>query len=131
MPSSANVWDMSDHPCRRAKTLAAWLVRHRGLSIMVARLKKIDSVATHQAHQPVLLRDPARPSSFQKMLERLGLANPGEWLTQHGLDQIQHPQGNLAIGLNPVAEVLAEFRVENSLSRSPRSLGYFTALGQD
>ena len=94
-------------------------------------MKKIDPVASHKVDQAVLLGDPTRPGSCQKMPQRFGLANPGKWIKQHGFHQIQHPQGNLAIGFNPVAKVLAEFRLENGLSRRPRLSLHFTALRQD
>jgi hypothetical protein len=51
---------------------------------MVARLKKIDPVASHPVNQSVFLGDPTRPGSCQKMPQRFGLANPGEWIAQHG-----------------------------------------------
>ena len=94
---------------------------------MVARLQKIDAVASHKVDQTVLIRDPARPSSGQKMSQRFGLASAGEWLTQHCFDQIQDPHGDLAIGCNPIAKILAEFRVENGLSWRPRLLRDLTA----
>ena len=82
---------------------------------MVARLQKIDTIASHQIDQPMLVGNAPRPASRQNVPQRFGLSDPGERLTQHGLHELQHPQSNLAIGFNPVAKVLAELGVENGL----------------
>jgi hypothetical protein len=93
-------------------------------------LKELDPVASHQIHQSVLAADPTRPGSRQNVLQRFGLANSRERLTQDGLDQGQNSQANLTIGFDPVAEVLTKLGVENGVSRNTRVLSLLTLLGQ-
>lgn len=39
------------------------------------------------------------------MLQRFGFANAGEGISQNGLDEIQSPESDLAIHLDPVPEI--------------------------
>lgn len=67
----------------------------------------------------MLLCQTSRPSARREILQSFGLADAGEWLTQNSLDDLEGPQRDSAISLDPIAEVLAELGLE---------YGYATAL---
>lgn len=53
------------------------------------------------------------------MLQRLGLANAGEGISQNGLDEVQSPQSDFAINLDPMPEILPELRLKNGDPLAP------------
>ena len=65
----------------------------------------------------MLLGNPPRPRTREKMLQRLGFTDPVERIAKHGLDKIQDPQGDLTIDLDPSTQVLAKLCVEDWFSR--------------
>ena len=54
-------------------------------------------------------------NSRRQILERLRFANTGEWIAHHRLDQLERAQCNLAIGLNPVDQILTKLRLKNCI----------------
>ena len=58
---------------------------------MEAALQDDKQVVLNRADQPVLLVDASRPSASQLVLERLGLADPGERLAERVADQLVDP----------------------------------------
>jgi hypothetical protein len=46
------------------------------------------------------------------------------------LNQLQNPKRDLPIALNPVAKILAEFRMENCFSVAGKPFFRLTTLGQ-
>jgi hypothetical protein len=96
-----------------------------GRSVVVTRLEEVDHVGRHPIYQPVLLGQPARPDAALHVAEGLGLADATERIAQHGLDQIERPQGHLAVGTRPVPQVLAKLGLKDrevlrlSLTRHP------------
>ena len=65
----------------------------------------------------MFLRDSPRPHVRAKILQRLGVADSLEWVAQYGFDEIEETRGCAAFGLNPVAEILDELRMEDRLPR--------------
>ena len=87
---------------------------------MVAGLEKLDAVSEDLVDEAVRLVDPARPNMASKVFERFWLANAGEGISQNRLDQIQDAERRLAIGVDPVAEILEAFVLQD---RGPGALG--------
>jgi hypothetical protein len=90
---------------------------------MIARLKKVDPTLTNKVDQPMLLRNAPRPDTRPQIFQRLGLANADKRFTDDHFDEIEDPKRHRPIGLNPMAEILAELRVENcfATTRGPGS----------
>ena len=88
-------------------------------SVVVAGLEKLDAVSEDFVNEAIRLVDPTRPHVASEVFERFWLANTGEGISQHCLDQIQDAQGSLAIGVDPVAEILEAFVLQD---RGPRAL---------
>src|SRR5258705_13690567 len=95
---------------------------------MITGLKEIDPVFAHQVDDAMLLRQPTRPRARQRIFKRLWLANSTKWIIHNGFDELKGLQCHFAVGLNPKAQVFAEFFVEYSQARplshgssSPRS----------
>jgi hypothetical protein len=80
---------------------------------VVPRLKEIDAPLADEVHDPVLLREPARPGARGQILQWLRLADARERISQDGLDQIESPQCELSIGLDPIAKILQKLRLED------------------
>ena len=110
-------------------------VRFSGLvspppSIVVSGLKEINSVMTHEVHDPVFLGQPSRPSAGCQMLERLGLADAGERITKDGLHKIQRPEGYLPIRFYPEPKIFAELRLKDRNPWLLRDSGAALSLAQ-
>lgn len=82
-------------------------------SIVVQRLEEVDAVIDHSVDNAMFLGEPPGPAAGTQILERLGLADSPTWVSKNGIDDVQHTQRNLAIGLYPVAEVIDKFRLEH------------------
>jgi hypothetical protein len=82
-------------------------------------LEEIDPVFTDDIDDPVLLGQPSRPGAREDVLQRLGLTDTGEGVSQNGLDEIQSPQGNSAINLDPVSEILPKLRLKDGDPLTP------------
>jgi len=50
----------------------------------------------------MLLSNPARPTTGQNVLERFGLANTSEGISQYSLNQFKDAQGCPSVGVDPV-----------------------------
>ncbi len=48
---------------------------------MVAGLEEVDPLVLNEVHEPVLLRDAARPGAGRQVLERFGLSNSRAGIT--------------------------------------------------
>ena len=90
----------------------------RRSSVVIARLEEVHRVFRDQIDDAVLLGEPTRPGSGEKMLQRLRLSDPREWLAQDGLNQVEGAQRHLSIRLYPVTKVLAKFRLEYGDART-------------
>src|SRR5690606_22543064 len=55
-----------------------------------------------------------------EMLQRFGLANSREGITKHGIHEVEHPECGLAIGVNPVSQVIETLLLHHRLARWPR-----------
>ncbi len=89
---------------------------------MVAGLEKLDAVSEDLVDEAVRLVDPARPNMASKVFERFWFANAGEGISQNRLDQIQDAECSLAIGVDPVAEILEAFVLQDRGPDAPGSL---------
>jgi hypothetical protein len=47
------------------------------------------------------------------MFERLGFADPRKRIAHHGLDQIERPNRNSSIFIDPKPQIVDELRMEN------------------
>ena len=81
---------------------------------MVASLEKIDRLIADAVHQPMLLRQTARPTAREKILERPGLAGPLEGIAHDCLHKIQHPDGGAPLVLDPKPQVFEELLLKDS-----------------
>src|ERR1039458_1804810 len=81
---------------------------------MVTSLKKINSFVADTVDQAVFLRDAPRPTTCEQMSERLRLPRALKWITHYRFDQIQHSDCGAPVGLDPISQVLTEFRMEHS-----------------
>ena len=91
--------------------------------VVITRLEKNDAIVAYQVDEAVLFGESSRPGSGIKVFERLRAANSGEWIAHDGLDEVEHPQGDAAIGFNPMAEIVAEFAAEDRLPNRPTRRG--------
>ena len=82
-------------------------------SIMIPPLQKIHPLIPHKIHEPVLLGDTAGPDAGGEVFEGFGFADALEGVAHDGFDQFQDAQGHAAVGLDPVAQVFAEFGLED------------------
>ena len=89
------------------------------LSIVVTRLKEVDTVVPDEIHEPVLLREPARPRSDREVLQRLRLADTSEGNAEDGLHQFQSPENDPAVCLDPVPKVPSELGLKDGIARAP------------
>src|SRR4051794_10276027 len=63
-------------------------------SIVVASLEEVDPIVADEVDDPMLLGQPTRPDAGPEVLERLGLANSAERVTDDGLDQVEGADGD-------------------------------------
>ena len=80
---------------------------------MVSSLEEINGFIRDTVHQSVFLADTARPAACQHISERLRLPQSLEWISHHGLDQIQHSNCGASFGFDPKTEVLPELRLKD------------------
>ena len=76
------------------------------LQIVVPELRDQQRLVFDLVNHPVLVGDAARLEPRQRMLERLGLADPLEGLALHLLDQLVDALDHLAVLFLPVAVIL-------------------------
>ena len=80
---------------------------------MVARLQEVDLGALHKVDEAMLLGYASRPRARQNVLQRLGFADSGKGIADDGLDEVEHPQRNLAIGCDPELEVFPKLSMKD------------------
>jgi hypothetical protein len=85
-------------------------------SVVVARLEKVDPNSANQVDDPVLLGEAAGPGTGRQILQRLRLPDSLEGVAHDRLDQVEGPERNPAVGLNPEPQILAKFGVEDGFS---------------
>src|ERR1051325_6980647 len=88
----------------------------RAVSVVIARLQELDPIVRDEINDPMFLGETARPSSSGQVFERLGLADPGERIAHDRFDEIEGTERDFAVGLYPVAEILAELGMEDGLT---------------
>ena len=84
---------------------------------MIAPLHEVDLAIADEVYETMFLRQPSRSRSRQRMLERLGLANPGKRIAHHALNQIERPDRNSALFTDPKPEVLNKLGMEHCQPR--------------
>jgi hypothetical protein len=90
-----------------------------GQLIVIARLEEIDPIFMDDIDDPVLLGQPPRPRTREDVLQRLGFADAGERISQNGLDEVQSPQSDSAINLDPVPEIFPKLRLKDGDPLAP------------
>ena len=83
---------------------------------MIPPLQKIHPLIPDHINKSVLLGDAAGPEAGGEVFEGFGFADALEGVAHDGFDQFQNAQGDAAVGLDPVAQVFAEFWLEDSYS---------------
>ena len=83
---------------------------------MIAGLEEIDAVFLDKIYDAVFLGQPARPDTWSEIFEGFRLADSSKRISHDGFDQRDSAQGNSAVGLNPVLQVLNKFGLENSVT---------------
>jgi hypothetical protein len=77
---------------------------------MIPRLEEIDPISGDAIYQAVLARNSPAPATGVFMTQRLGLANSLEWVCENRCHQVENPQRDFAICLNPAPQILAKVR---------------------
>lgn len=90
------------------------------VSVVVPSLKKIDTICAHQIDKTVLLGYAPGPGIGGNELEGLRFANAFKRITKDVFDDSNHAQGRLAIMLDPVLQILDEFRLKDGFARATR-----------
>ena len=85
---------------------------------MIASLKKINTLVGDTVHQPVFLRDTARPTTRQDISEGLRFAQALKWIAHHRLDQVQDSETGVPVGLDPKSQILEELRLKDGVPLS-------------
>lgn len=83
---------------------------------MIPPLQKIHPFIPYQIHEPVFLGDAAGPEAGGEVFEGFGFADALEGVVHDGFDQFQDAQGDAAVGLDPVAQIFAEFGLKDRYS---------------
>ena len=65
----------------------------------------------------MFLRDSTRPDVGSEVLDGLGLADAAEWIAHDRFDELEKPEGDPSISLNPELEVFPELVLEDGESR--------------
>jgi hypothetical protein len=84
--------------------------------VMVSRLQKVNLIVPNQVNDTVFLRQPSGPGAWGKILERFGFADSNKRVAQNGLDQVKHPDRQLAVSFHPETQVFDKLRLEHHLS---------------
>ena len=85
-------------------------------SVVITALEKINSVVTHEVHEPVLLSDSPRPGPGCEVFQRFRLSGPFERIADHRFHEIQNLESDSAIFAHPPAEILQKLALKNGLS---------------
>src|SRR5213593_4564683 len=84
--------------------------------VMIACLQEVDPVRADEIDDAMFLRQAAGPGSRGEELQRLRPPDPGKGLAHDGLDQIERPERDLAVRIDPVPKILAELWVKDGES---------------
>ena len=84
------------------KTRLSWLV----LLIVVSGLEEIDRLIGNAVHQTVFLSDSPGPTTAEHIFQRFGLSGAFERFPHDSINEIEDPQCNRPLILNPKAEIL-------------------------
>ena len=87
---------------------------------MISGLQEVDTIGTYEINNSMLLSQSPRPGAGSKIFQRLGLSDATEWITQDRFNQVERPQRNLSLRLNPITQVLPKLRMKYGFSGSPR-----------
>jgi hypothetical protein len=88
-------------------------------SVMIARLKKVDSPLTDPVNDTMLGSEASGPSA-SRILEWLRLANANERIPGDRLYQLKDTKSCVAVRFDPVTEIVSKFRMENCKPLSER-----------
>lgn len=102
-------------------------LRQSPSSIVIASLEEVDAAITDHVDESVLFGETAGPGARGQVLQRFGLAESGERVSEHGLDEVDGPQGRAPVRGDPVPKILEELDLEHGLPL-PRCKCGFTAL---
>lgn len=87
---------------------------------MVPRLKEVDAVVADEIDDAVLLGEAARPDSGAEVLQWLGLPQALEGVAENRLDEVEGPEGDAAVRVDPEPEVFEELLLEDSFAAALR-----------
>ena len=85
----------------------------RARSVMISRLKEIDSTLRNHVDDAVLFCKPARPSAGRKIFQRLRFSDSREGIPNNSFNEVQRAKSCFSICLDPEPEVLNELRLEH------------------
>jgi hypothetical protein len=88
------------------------------LPIMVPQLRDENLIASFSVSDSVLGSDSPRPKTLERMLKRLGFADPAIWISRDFFNQEVDPRNHLWIVLLPIKIILPSLRGENEI-RAP------------
>jgi len=80
---------------------------------MIHGLEEIDAVVTDKINDAVFLGQPSGPDSWGKIFESFGFGDSSKRILYYGFDQGENTERDLAIGLDPMFEILDEFKLED------------------
>src|SRR5271165_3704964 len=90
--------------------------QRRFLSVVVASLKKIDSILADPVNKPVFLCNPPRPATRQHELQRFGLPDTRKRIPHRRFHKLQNAECGLAVSSYPIAQVFAKLRMKHRLA---------------
>lgn len=84
-------------------------------SVVVARLQEVDSCVRDKVDDAMLLGQSTRPRSCGEVLERFRFSDAVKWIAHDRFNEIECSEGDLSVGIDPVAEVFSKFRLEDGV----------------
>ena len=85
------------------------------LPIMVPQLRDENLIASFSVNDSVLGSDSPRPKTLERMLKRLGFADPAIWISRDFFNQEVDPRNHFWIVLLPIKIILPSLRGENEI----------------
>lgn len=86
---------------------------------MVTSLQELDAIGEHLVDEAIGLVDAPRPRAAAEVFEVFRLAEPAVRVSQRGLDQVPDPERRLAVGVDPITQVLEAFILEDGFALAP------------
>jgi len=80
------------------------------LLVVIPRLNEFDPVGEHSINDTMFFGDSPAPATGEFMPQRLGFADALEGIGEDGRHQIEDPQRDLAVGLNPATQIFSKMR---------------------